>query len=228
MSKIPALVLAHGTNNPEKGGSGFRNLVEKGHDLNLPYEIVAVATPYKEGSIAKLAKGFDIKCIHLPHRPDGPEFIRLAEDTGAKHVMCSGFLWAVKGLPTWMVSNIHPGSRPMTNGMHGSQVHQRMIRARDEDGIHVTHVNVHFVPSFVAHDDGTNNYDTGTGLAAVPVEILAEDSADTLGSRVNAVEHRVQPAYLALIVADCIRLREDGTVWMEDPDWYEGRNLPYT
>jgi len=231
--KVPILVFAHGTDSPAKGGgSGFRNLVEKGRTLDLPYVVVGVCTPWANGSVAAIADKLHIPVHTLHKRPCAEQEFALMKMTGAALAVASGYLWPLR-LPMHQTINIHPGSRPMTNGLHGRQVHERMILARNKESISATHMEMHFVVPYVKNADGTDNYDIGFGFAKVPIDIRPDDTADTLGKAVNAVEHAFQPAYTALVAEGRIALRSDKAplehyVWMENPAWYEGHDLPYT
>lgn len=227
--QVPILVFAHGTDSLAKGGgSGFRNLVERSRKFQLPYVVVGVCTPYVTGSVADIATSLKIPVYPLHTRPSAEQYCALMNMTGAAFAAASGYLWPITGLPTEQVINIHPASFSYTAGLHGDHAHERMIRARDEEGETTTHVTMHFVTPFVRNPDGSNNYDTGPVFAAVPVKIESGDTVATLKARVNAAEHRVQPAFTALVATGAIKLLSDGTVWMEDRAWYEGKNLPYT
>lgn len=231
--KARILVFAHGTDSPKKGGgSGFRNLVEQERARNLPYVVAGVCTPYANGSVAAIAKKLNIPVHTLHKRPCAEHEFALMKMTGATLAVASGYLWPLR-LPMHQTINIHPGSRPMTNGLHGGQVHERMILARDKQGVDTTHMEMHFVVPYVKNADGTDNYDIGFGFAKVPINISPDATADTLGKAVNAVEQALQPTYTALVAEGRIALRSDRAplehyVWMENPAWYEGRELPYT
>ena len=229
MRKTPILVFAHGTDSPEKGGgSGFRNLVEKGRIRDLPYVVVGVCTPYANGSVAAIAEKLRIPVHVLHKRPCAEQYAALMKMTGAAFAATSGYLWPVLGLPTEKVFNIHPGPLPTFGGygMHGHHVHDAVIAAYKRGDVRRSAVSMHFVPPYEKTATG-DNYDAGPVFASVEVEINPDDTAKTLGERVNRLEHRVQPAYTALVVEGLIQFR-DGRVWMENPAWYEGHDLPYT
>ena len=229
MSKIPILVFATGTNDPNRGGSGLRNLVEKGDKLDLPYKIVGVCTPYLKGSAAAIAAKHRIEMFYIPHRPSAQLEGELMEMDGAKFAAASGYLWPLR-LPVSQTINIHPGLLPRFggHGMYGHHVHEATLAAFQRGEVDHSAVSMHFVTPYERRSDGIDNYDTGPLFAVVPVPIYSNDDAGILGKRVNVMEHKVQPALTALVATGCIKLRPDGTVWMEDPDWYEGKNLPYT
>jgi len=73
--------------------------------------------------------------------------------------------------------NIHPSLLPKYQGLH---THQRAIEAGDS----CHGVTVHFV---------TAELDGGPAVIQAKVNILAEDTADTLAQRVQAQEHIIYP-----------------------------------
>lgn len=78
------------------------------------------------------------------------------------------------------IINIHPSLIPAFcgKGFYGERVHRAVI----ECGAKVSGATAHFV------DEGT---DTGPIILQQPVEVLAEDTAETLAARVLTVEHQL-------------------------------------
>ncbi len=227
MKKKRIMVFASGS--ATGGGSGFRNLVVQGRERDLPYEVSAVVTHHLHGGVATHAHALGIQVIVVPPNLEPDQHLSLCALHVADLAVLSGWLKPVSGLPAEKVINIHPGLLPGFGGkgMHGHHVHEKTIEAFKKGEIDRSAVSMHFVPSYERHSNGTDNYDTGPLFASVPVPILADDDASTLGSRVNAKEHEVQPSLTALVAEGRIKLNQDGTVWMEDRSWYEGENLPY-
>jgi phosphoribosylglycinamide formyltransferase-1 len=95
----------------------------------------------------------------------------------------------------WRVINLHPALLPAFPGTHSIA-----------DAVHyaakVTGVTVHFV------DPGV---DTGPVIAQVPVRVLDGDTAETLGSRIHEVEHRLLPEVIRLIARGRVRPPLSGT-----------------
>ena len=89
----------------------------------------------------------------------------------------------------WRVINLHPALLPAFPGTHSIA-----------DAVHyaakVTGVTVHFV------DPGVDN---GPVIAQVPVRVLDGDTAETLGSRIHEVEHRLLPEVIRLIARGRVR-----------------------
>lgn len=228
MKKKRILVLASGS--ATGGGSGFRNLVVQSRARGLPYEVIAVVTHHASGGVRSHAKALGVHDVVVPPNIGREDYAKMYASFAPDLVALSGWLKPVSGLPTEKVINIHPGLLPGFGGkgMYGHHVHEKTIEAFKKGEIDQSAVSMHFVPPYERKLLGSDNYDTGQLFAVVPVPIRGTDDADALGKRVNVMEHKIQPALTALVAEGCIALRPDGTVWMEDKSWYEGRNLPYT
>ena len=109
-------------------------------------------------------------------------------------VCLSGWLKLVTGLDPRKTINIHPGPLPRFGGagMYGHHVHEAVMEAYRNGtpdavtGEKVTHsaVSMHFV---------AEKFDEGPLFFSQPVEILPNDTADTLAARVLEAEHKWQP-----------------------------------
>ena len=88
------------------------------------------------------------------------------------------------------IVNVHPGPLPDFGGagMYGARVHEAVL----ESGVTETAVTVHLV---------TERYDDGAALAAWPVPVRADDTPDTLATRVLRVEHIVFPRIIDALAA---------------------------
>ena len=219
-------VLVFASGSATGGGSGFRNLVEKSRG-KLPFEVVAVVTHHYEGGVVKHARNLGVDYCVEPV-PVGPEaYQSLVQHFNADLVALSGWLKPVAGLPTEKVINIHPGPLPEFGGkgMHGHHVHEAVIKAYREGTVKESAVSMHFVTPYEKTLSG-DNYDKGPRFASVPVPIDDMDDADNLGSRVNKMEHMVQPALTALVAEGRIRLLYEKVTW-EKSAWFYGREFPY-
>lgn len=207
MKKI--IIFASGTK--DGGGSGFENMVNAARDGRLQGEIIKVISNHEHGGVRERADRLGIPFVYFPARklPDSGEFVdkdgnpvdpsefataenyqKLAE--GADLVCLSGWLKLVTGLDPQKTINIHPGPLPRFGGagMYGHHVHEAVMEAyknpNPADGQRVTHsaVSMHFV---------TEKYDEGPLFFSHQVEILPQDTAETLAKRVNQAEHEWQP-----------------------------------
>jgi folate-dependent phosphoribosylglycinamide formyltransferase PurN len=202
------IVFASGTK--DGGGSGFENLVMATRDGRLSGEIVAVVSNHENGGVRSRADKLGVKFIHFPAKKPidgetgpgfGPEF-GTAENyrkitEGADLICLSGWLKLVTGLDPQKTINIHPGALPRFGGagMYGHHVHEAVMEAYRNNYFpketplgneKVTHsaVSMHFV---------TEKFDEGPLFFSQSVEILPDDTADTLATRVLEAEHKWQP-----------------------------------
>lgn len=91
--------------------------------------------------------------------------------------------------------NIHPALLPCFGGkgMYGHHVHEAVIAY----GVRWTGVTVHIVD---------NEYDHGPIVLQEPIEVLQDDTPDSLAERIHPVEHRLYPQALQLFAQGRIRL----------------------
>jgi len=205
------VVFASGTK--DGGGSGFENLVAASRDGRLSGEITAVVSNHENGGVRQRADRLSVPFIYFPAKKPvndktagqefGPEF-GTAENyrkiVGDADLVClSGWLKLVTGLDPRKTINIHPGPLPRFGGagMYGHHVHEAVVEAYRNDSDNfpqvgpmgkekVTHsaVSMHFV---------TEKFDEGPLFFSQPVEIMPDDTADTLAARVLETEHKWQP-----------------------------------
>lgn len=201
MNKPTLIIFASGSKTG--GGSGFENLVNASRSGILSADIIAVVSNHENGGVREKADRLQIPFIHF----DGPwtkeQYRRVAE--GADYVALSGWLKLVSGLDPRRTINIHPGPLPRFGGkgMHGHHVHQAVMEAYRRGEVTHSAVSMHFV---------TEKYDEGPLFLSVPVLINPDDTPETLGHRVNLVEHDYQPRVTNDVILG--RIRWDG----ENPD----------
>ena len=94
-------------------------------------------------------------------------------------IVLAGYLKMIgnKLLEKYRIINTHPSLLPKFGGkgMHGMKVHQAVINAKEN----ISGVTVHFVNS---------EYDKGDIIRQTAVEVLEVDDAESLSSKVQAVE----------------------------------------
>ncbi len=102
------------------------------------------------------------------------------------------------------IVNVHPSLLPSFGGpgMYGMRVHAAVLAA----GAKVSGATVHFVDEV---------YDHGSIIAQWPVPVLPQDSPDTLGQRVLAVEHLLLPRAVAAVATGHVRLSDEHRVQMD-------------
>ncbi len=186
------LVFASGTE--EGGGSGFENLVYAANDGRLEAEIVGVVSDHAQGGVRAKADRLGIPFIHFPGPYEAGEYQKIAADAGADFVALSGWLKYVKGLSPRTTFNIHPAPLPDYGGagFFGMATHERVMEAYKAGKITQSAVSMHFV---------TDKFDDGPVFFSHPVDILPDDTPESLAHRVNEAEHRYQPEITNLVVS---------------------------
>ena len=196
MNKKKIIVFASGTK--DGGGSGFEKLCLAVLAGILNAEIVAVVSNHEHGGVRTRAEKLGIPFIYMP----GPwkdvdrseDYKRIVEESGAEFVSLSGWLKLVSGLDDWTVFNIHPGPLPLFGGagMYGHHVHEAVMEAYHRGEVTHSAVTMHFV-------DGA--YDRGPSFFEYKVKIRPDDTAETLGARLNAIEHEWQAVITNKVVS---------------------------
>lgn len=173
-------------------GSGFQELVENARTGILDAEIVGLVTDNSSHF-----------CVTRAHALEIPVFVM--EDYTAKDyqivvdlfkpdfIALSGWLKLVRGLDPRITFNIHPGPLPHFGGkgMYGMYVHEAVIQAFKEGRVENSAVTMHFV---------TEQYDKGPIFFSYPVFIRPDDTARSLGTQVNKIEHGWQSFVTNLVV----------------------------
>lgn len=193
MAGVRPKLIIFASGGAEGGGSGFEKLVLAQHDGVLNAEIVAVVSNHENGGVREKADRFGIPFIHFPAPYTAEEYQLIFSSVKAEYVALSGWIKLVRGLDPRMTFNIHPGPLPRFGGkgMHGGHVHDAVIEAYKRGEVTHSALNMHFV---------TEEYDKGPTFFTFPVEILPDDTAETLFKRVNALEHKWQPIMTSKVV----------------------------
>ena len=100
---------------------------------------------------------------------------------GYMRLLSKDFIAAYAG----KILNIHPSLLPSFPGLHAQQ--QAFAY-----GVKITGCTVHYV------DEGL---DTGPIIAQAPVEVLKDDTEDTLSARILEQEHRLYPAAIQAVIS---------------------------
>ncbi|HZX45708.1 MAG TPA: phosphoribosylglycinamide formyltransferase [Clostridia bacterium] len=124
--------------------------------------------------------------------------IELVVLAGYMRILSPAFVRAYKEA----ILNIHPSLIPSFcgKGYYGERVHREAL----EYGVKVTGATVHFV------DEGT---DTGPIILQQAVEVLPEDTVESLAERVLKVEHLLLPRAVDLYCRGCLKI-EGRRVWI--------------
>ncbi|HYC34493.1 MAG TPA: formyltransferase family protein [Candidatus Paceibacterota bacterium] len=180
------LIFASGSK--DGGGSGFENLVNSARNGTLQANIVAVVSNHGHGGVRERADRLGIPFIHFPAPYSAENYQKIVRDTNADFIALSGWLKFVEGLPADKTFNIHPAWLPSPfagKNFYGHHIHEAVLDAYKKGEPVKAGVSMHFV---------TDKYDDDAGLFfRKSVEILPDDTVETLAKRVNEVEHKWQP-----------------------------------
>jgi phosphoribosylglycinamide formyltransferase-1 len=207
MGRPKVLVLASGDNNG--GGSGFQELVEfsRVEPSILSADIVGVISNHEKGGVYKKAKMLGVNFVYWdkPFEADGYRYY--VDKFQPDFVMCSGWLPFVRGLDARKTVNIHPGPLPKFGGksMWGHHVHEAVMEAYRRGEVTQSAVSMHFIDEVA--------FDHGPLFFQFPIIIRSNDTAETLGNRVNEKERAWQAYMLDLVVHEHIKLAGSPDAW---------------
>ncbi len=188
-------------------GSNMQALVEAARAPDYPAEIALVISNRPDAPGLAWAQEQGLLTLALDHkRYESREHfegqlqslldlskIDLIALAGFMRLMTDGFVNRWQG----RMINIHPSLLPSFKGL---DTHQQALDA----GVRVSGCTVHFV---------VPEMDAGPIIGQAAVPVLPSDDAETLASRVLAVEHRLYPRMLALLAQDQVRMTDNGVVW---------------
>ena len=175
MNRLPVVVLISGT------GSNLAALLDASRTAECPYQVVAVVAdrdaPGLEHARAAEIPTRIVRLSDYPDRASWDEALTAAVRTHAPHlVVLAGFMKLV-GPPLLdafggRIINTHPALLPSFPGAHG-------VRDALAHGVKITGCSV------IEVDAGV---DTGRILAQAAVDVLEQDTEETLHERIKAVE----------------------------------------
>ncbi len=188
MSKRRVAILISGR------GSNMAALITAAQAADYPAEIALVLSnrPDAKGLVtARDARLATAVVDHTRFGKDREAFERALQaelDAQAIDIVClAGFM---RLLTPWFVShwqgrmlNVHPALLPAFKGL---DTHERALAA----GVRIPGATVHFV---------VPEMDSGPVIAQGALAVREDDTAETLGRRVLAIEHRIYPLALRLV-----------------------------
>jgi phosphoribosylglycinamide formyltransferase 1 len=190
-------------------GSNMRSLVEAARAPGYPAEVAVVISNRPDAAGLAYAKEQGIPALGLDHkRYESREHfegqlqtvltaskVDLVACAGFMRLMTPGFveLWRDRML------NIHPSLLPSFKGLH---THERAL----EEGVKLAGCTVHVVRA---------GMDEGPIIAQAAVPVLPGDTAETLGARVLAAEHKLYPHALALFAFEDVRVEGEKIVFKQ-------------
>lgn len=194
------------------GGSNFRAILENAQT----YEVTLLVSNRNGVGALTIAEAHDV--AHIVLNPEEfaveSEYVdRLLAVLSLHRVNFVALAGYLRKIPAPVVRafqgrmvNIHPALLPAFGGKgyYGMRVHKAVL----ESGAKTTGATIHFVDE---------EYDRGPIILQEGVPVEANDTPQTLASRVLAVEHELYPKTLHLIATGCVRLA-GRTVQITDPN----------
>lgn len=209
---IKLIVFASGSK--DGGGSGFQELVENSKTGVLEAQITAVVSNHENGGVKQKADRLKIPFEYF-EKPDlnSHKYAEIIKKYGADFVALSGWLKKAEGFDPRKTINIHPGLLPDFGGpgMYGYHVHEAVMKSFAENKVKMSGVSMHFA---------TEEYDLGPVFFEFPVWIRSDDTAESLGQRVNKIEHAYQSWVTNLVVTEQITWDGKNYDSLKVPSWY--------
>lgn len=186
-------------------GSNLVSLIEAASAPDFPAEIALVVSNRPDAAGLVRARSAGIATVTVDHTQYATRMAFEAKLHVAllEHridlVCLAGFMRMLTGrfVDRWQdrMLNIHPSLLPAFPGL---DTHQRVL----DQGVLITGCTVHFVRV---------ELDAGPIIAQAAVRVLPGDTAEALGARVLAAEHRLYPHALKLVASGDARV-EPGRV----------------
>jgi len=175
-------------------GSNFRALLEASRAGRLPQaEFVVLVSDKPDAKALDIAREYGVKALHVsPKNFESrdayeQEILRCLRELKVEGICLAGYMRLVgktilRAFPN-RILNIHPALLPSFPGTHG---HRDTLAY----GVKVSGCTVHFV------DEGV---DTGPIIVQRSVEVLDDDTEETLAARILIQEHQAYPEAVDLL-----------------------------
>jgi phosphoribosylglycinamide formyltransferase-1 len=187
MKSLPIGILGSGK------GSNCRAILERIRSGDLPAETRLVVSDVLDAPILDMAREFGVANAYLPpgrfrtrlEPAIEEQLVKMLRDAGVELVVLAGFMRVLhepmlKEFPRRII-NIHPSLLPKFPGLESWK--QALVA-----GERVTGCTVHYVDEQIDH---------GRILAQKEVRILPNDTAESLHTRIQVLEHELFPAVIA-------------------------------
>lgn len=170
-------------------GSNFAAILGEIQKGNIDGEIVAVISDNKDAKALTIASEAGIATASGDPRAEGYNqwLLKEVKSYSPDYILLAGYMRIVPpefvaAFPNRVI-NIHPALLPSFPGLHGQ-------RQAVEYGVKISGCTVHYV------DEGM---DTGKIIAQKAVEVLPDDTEDTLAARILKEEHKLYPAVVKML-----------------------------
>ena len=189
-------------------GSNMQTLVRAMATPGYPAEPAVVISNRPEAQGLEWAKSHGIPVVAIDHKAFATRMAFEARmhqallDHQTDLICNAGFMRLLTGgfVDRWRDRqlNIHPSLLPAFPGLH---THQRVL----DSGALITGCTVHFVRT---------EMDSGPIIAQAAVAVMPGDTAETLGARVLAAEHKIYPLALRLVASGLVKVENETAHFM--------------
>lgn len=193
-------------------GSNFQAILNAINEGRLPARVTLLVSNNSNSGALELARSQHIPAVHLSQKlfPSEEQYVgQLLELLRSHDVELIALAGYMKRVPTQVIRqyrnrivNIHPALLPAFGGagMYGIHVHEAVIASRAK----ITGATVHIVDE---------EYDKGPIVIQKSVEVMPDDTPETLAARVLPVEHEIYPKALAAFARNQVHI-EGRRVWI--------------
>lgn len=185
------------------GGTTLQNIIDHIEAGKLDAEIAVVIASRQDAFGLERARRHNIPAVAVPRKKYAGAFNEALHAEIDRYnpdlLILAGFMSKFDMRPRWInrVMNIHPALIPAFCGQdyYGHRVHEAVL----EYGAKVSGATVHFV---------NDEYDAGPIILQKTIEVLDDDTPDSLAARVHEVENEIYPRAIQLFAEG--RLRVEG------------------
>ena len=123
--------------------------------------------------------GIDTFVFNREELNNSPKIVQNLKEREIDLIVLAGFLWLIPVdlIRNFRIINIHPALLPKYGGkgMYGTRVHEAVIHNKEKQ----TGVSIHYV---------NENYDEGQIISQKKVDVLKQDTVQTLEARIKEIE----------------------------------------
>jgi phosphoribosylglycinamide formyltransferase-1 len=175
-------------------GTNAENIIKFFSNRNSA-KVTLVLSNKREAYVLQRAVALKIKSVFFDHKEfyTGGKVLDYLLENEIDMVVLAGFLWLVPGdiLEEFegRIINIHPALLPHYGGkgMYGDRVHNAVLANNDKE----SGITIHYVNS---------SYDEGDIIFQTKCRVEPSDTAETLASRVHALEYEYFPKVIEELI----------------------------
>jgi phosphoribosylglycinamide formyltransferase-1 len=189
-------------------GTNAREIIRYFHEdehlvLNRRVEICLIICNKTGAGILDIARasGIPVLLIEKEKFFRGSHYLEEFAEGDISFIVLAGFLWKIppeliRVYPD-RILNIHPALLPAYGGkgMYGKAVHEAIVAAHE----HQSGITIHYVDEL---------YDHGRIFFQAAVDLVPEETPETLAEKIHCLEHRHYPEQIARWLENC--LKEEG------------------